>query len=271
MNLEELIANPPSYEALKPQLELELKDQQARKQFSEVAETFTNMVYEQADSLKPVADRLKLEIQTAVHLSRQPKPGAQGLAANPKFLEAVFAVDAIEKKHNTQALELSPNQLVSARVSAYQAASTLPLAQVKERVRAHLVQVQAAELARKEGAAKLAAYKQDAALPGLPAAVEISRHREQALPRQVVEAALRADAAHLPQFVGVDLGEQGYAIVKVLQVLPMDAAQLTSKEREQFTQWWTTAESQAYYEVLKGKLKAQIKVAKPGAADTTPL
>jgi hypothetical protein len=34
-----------------------------------MAETFTNTVYEQADSLKPVADKLGLKIETAVNVS----------------------------------------------------------------------------------------------------------------------------------------------------------------------------------------------------------
>ncbi len=54
----------PSFEELRPSLEAELKQQQAQRKFAEVAEAFTNSVYEQPDSLKPVADSLKLKIQT---------------------------------------------------------------------------------------------------------------------------------------------------------------------------------------------------------------
>jgi len=48
-------------------------------------------VYEQADSLKPVAERLKLDLKTAAKLQRKPLPGATGELANAKFLAAVFS------------------------------------------------------------------------------------------------------------------------------------------------------------------------------------
>src|SRR3989344_4472669 len=93
----------PSFEELRPTMEAELKQQQAQRKFAEVAESFTNSVYEQADSLKPVADKLKLKVQTASSLTRTPAPGAVGPLANPKFLEALFSSDSVQNKRNTEA------------------------------------------------------------------------------------------------------------------------------------------------------------------------
>jgi peptidyl-prolyl cis-trans isomerase D len=62
-----------------PELEAELKNQQAQKKFAESADTFTNGVYEQSDSLKPVADKLKLAVQTAVVRASR-RAGRQGPA-----------------------------------------------------------------------------------------------------------------------------------------------------------------------------------------------
>ena len=44
----------PSLEAMRPKLEADLREQQAKRQFAELAETFSNSVYEQADTFKPV-------------------------------------------------------------------------------------------------------------------------------------------------------------------------------------------------------------------------
>ena len=84
-------------------------------------------MYEQSDSLKPAAERLKLEIRQATQVSRQAPQGAQGPLANPKVLSALFAPDAIEKKRNTEAIEIGPNQLLAARIDAFTPAKTLPL------------------------------------------------------------------------------------------------------------------------------------------------
>jgi len=88
------------------------------------------------------------------------------------------------------------------------------------------------------------------------------------MPSQIIDAALRLDAGALPAFAGVDLGPQGYAVVKVLKVLPREvASEATARQdRAQYVQWWTAAETMAYYNLLKEQVKAQIKVPKPVAA-----
>lgn len=259
-----------SYEEMKPELEADLKQQQAQKKFAEAAETFTNGVYEQSDSLKPVADRLKLDIKTASNVTRQPAVGATGVLANPKFLDALFAPDAVGKKRNTEAIETAPSQLASGRIVRYTAAHTRPFAEAKDLVRQRWLAQRGAEEARKEGVARLAAWKAAPVSAEMPPAVQVSREQTQKLPAPVIDAALRADASALPTFVGVDLGPQGYAIIRINKVTPRDApAEAVAKqERNQYAQMWTSAESLAYYNGLKERFKAEILVArpKPGSA-----
>jgi peptidyl-prolyl cis-trans isomerase D len=258
---------PKTFEEVKPQLEAQLRKEQAQKKFAESAETFTNTVYEQSDSLKPVADKLKLEIRTAQGVTRTPAHGATGATANPKFLAALFAPDAVERKRNTEAVEFGPSQLVSGRITQYSPAHTRPFEEVKAQVREQVIAAKAAELARKDGEAKLAAWKADpAAATALPAPVALSRaDAGKVQPRQVVDAVLRADPAKLPTLVGVDLGADGFAIVRVNKVLPREApaAEQAQQERAGYGRVWTMAESVAYYELLKDRFKAQINVPKP--------
>ena len=262
-----------TFEEMKPELEADIKKQQAQKKFTETAEGFTNSVYEQADSLKPTADRLKLEIKTATGITRQPVPGASGALASPKFLNAIFAADTIEKKRNTEAVEVGSNQLISGRVTQYTAAHTRPLAEVKDIVRQRWLAQRGAEEARKDGIAKLAAWKAAPATAVLSETLAVSRDQPQKQPLQVVDAALRADASALPAIAGVDLGAQGYVVVKVLKVLPRDASldAAVRQERTQYSQWWTSAESTAYYNALKERFKTDIKVAKPVRAKADQL
>jgi peptidyl-prolyl cis-trans isomerase D len=257
-----------SFEELRAGIETDLKTQQAQRKFAETAEAFTNGVYEQSDSLKPVADKLKLEIKTAAKISRKPAAGVTGLLANAKFLAAIFGPDAIEKKRNTEAIETAPNQLTAGRITQYQAAKTMALADVRANVRERLVASRATELAAQEGAAKLAAWK---AAPGsavMPAAQVLSRDQAQNTPPQILNAVLRADTSKLPVFVGVSMGAQGYAVVKVNQVVtrPASTEVAAKQDRAQYAQWWTAAESQAYYGLLKERFKASITVPRPARA-----
>jgi peptidyl-prolyl cis-trans isomerase D len=263
-----------TFEEMKAELEADVKKQKAQKKFTESAEGFTNAVYEQADSLKPTADRLQLEVKTVTGLTRKPVQGVTGALANAKFLNAIFAPDTIEKKRNTEAVEIGSNQLVSGRVTKYTPARTRPLSEVKDMVRQRWLSQRGAEEARKEGASKLAAWKADPAAAEVKETISVSRDQPQGQPSQVVDAALRVDAAALPALVGIDLGAQGYAIVNVLKVLPREASleAAAKQERSQYVKWWTTAESLAYYNVLKDRFKTEIKVAKPARlkADQQP-
>ena len=253
-----------SFEELKPEMEADLKKQQAQRKFAESADAFSNAVYEAADGLKSVAERFKLEVRTAT-VTRTPAQGVTGVLANPKFLASVFTPDSVEKKRNTEAVEVSAGQLVSARIAQYTPARTLPLEEVKAQVRLRVIAARGAEQARKEGMDKLAAFQAKPAAAELPAAILVSRDDSQKQPAQVVEAALRADPAALPALVGVDLGAQGYAVVKVLKAVQREApaADVAVRERQQYSQWWTAGESLAYYNLLKDRYKTQIKVAKP--------
>jgi peptidyl-prolyl cis-trans isomerase D len=163
-------------------------------------------VYEQAESLKPAADRLKLEIKSAANVTRQPQAGATGVLANPKFLNALFAPDAIEKKRNTEAIEVAPSQLASGRIVQYTPAHP-PFAEVKDTVRQRWLAQRGAEEARKDGEAKLAAWKAaPASATGLAAPVVVSREQTQKLPIPLIDAALRADASCLAGFCRRCLG-----------------------------------------------------------------
>jgi len=252
-----------SFESQRAKLEAEVRGQLAQRKYAEIAEQFTNIVYEQSDSLKPVAERLKLDIQQASNIGREPVAG--NLAVNnPKLLAALFSQDAIEKKRNTEAIELAPNLLAAARMTQYSPARTLPLEEVKASVREKVIAQQAIERARAEGVAKLADWKASPDAAKLPPSIVVSRETKQQQPSALVEAALRASTQSLPAWVGVDLGTNGYAVVKVEKVLPRDTDKASdlARERDQYAQWWASAEGLAYYRLLKEKFKAEIKAAR---------
>ena len=255
------------FEAVRAEIEDTVRKQLAQKRYAEIAADFGNMVYEQADSLKPVADKYKLEVKTAKGVTRLPPTGATGPLASPKFLEPLFANDSVRNKRNTDAVETGANQLVSGRIVQYQAVRALPLADVRDKVLAQVTAQQAAALARKEGEARLAALKAEpsSTLPGAP--LTVSRIQPGELPQPVVDAALRAPATPLPALLGVDLAGQGYAVVKVTKVLGPDAAAGDpQRNRAQFAQALAEAEALAYYDALQTRFKVDRTASAKAAA-----
>ncbi|MBV8379561.1 MAG: peptidylprolyl isomerase [Paucibacter sp.] len=255
------------FEQVRPQIEEELRKQLAEKRFAEEAEGFTNMVYEQSDSLQPVVDKYKLQLLTAT-VTRKPTPMSSGPLASTKLLDAVFSDDVLTKKHNTAAIEAGPNQLVAARIVAYHAAAVQPLDQVRDRVRAQLVHKLAVEQAAKAGAARLAALqKPDADLAGLSDAQLVSRAKPGNLPAKVLEAIMAADASKLPATLGTDAGDGSYIVARIEKIVPRDPAVPNPKVVvQQYARAWSQAEGEAYYQALKARYKVVIKAVKPVAA-----
>lgn len=259
------------FEAVRGEVEAEVRKQLAQRRYAEAAEQFGNLAYEQSDSLQPLADKLKLQIQTATVL-RQPQPGAAGPLASAKLLDAVFGADALRNKRNTEAVETGPSQLVSARVVQHSPSRIPPLADVKDKVREQLVQKLATAEAKKAGEARLAALKANAAdTAGLAAAVTVSRAKPQGLTRAQLEAVLGADAAKLPAAVGVAADDGSYVVVRINQLQPRDAAVIDDRRAaQQYAAAWASAEGQAYLAALKSQYKAVVKVAAPASAASAP-
>jgi len=248
-----------SFEAVRAAIESEVKNQLVQKKFADAAVEFGDTVYEQPDSLKPAADKWKLEIKTAQRVARAPAPGASGPLANPRFLEALFSSDSTRDKRNTKAIDVGSNQLAAGRIVQYVPAHQLPFAEVKDRVRQQLAATQAAARAAQLGAERLAKARAapNEALAGQT--LVVSRAQPRDLPRPLLDAILKAPVATLPAFVGVPLGDQGYAVAKIVKTAGRDpvvgdAAQAMA----QYAQVWADAEAQAYYAGLKTRFKVSI-------------
>jgi peptidyl-prolyl cis-trans isomerase D len=255
-----------SFESVREEIEQLRKKQLAQVEFAKAATEFTNLVYEQADSLKPAVDKLKLELRTEKAVTRNPRPDGSGPLASKKLLDALFSADALRNKRNTEAVETGANTLVSARITQYTPAATPPLAEVSTRVREKVVAIQAAALARKEGEARLAALKQAPATDlGTPLQV-VSRAQAKDAPRPVIDAVLKAPTATLPAVTGVELGDDGFVVARVVKVLGRDpVAADATRAAAQYAQTWAAAEAQAYYAALKSRFKVEVNL--PVAAE----
>ena len=255
----------PSFDELRAKLETEVRDQQVQKKYAEMAEVFANMVFEQSDSLKPVAEKLGLKIQTAEHITRVPAAGAAGALANQTFLEALFSNDVLQNQRNTESIEVAPSTLASGRVVSHQDARVLPFDDVKVKAHDLYVAQKSAELARQDGEAKLAAWKTDAAGAKLAAPLVVSRQEVKGQSAALLNAAMHAKVGEAAGWTGVDLPGEGYAVVRVNKIVPRaeDSAEMRLRQKQEFERLEGFAETMAYYEILKERYKVQIKVPQP--------
>lgn len=246
------------FEVVRAEIEDDARKQLAQRQYAEAAEKFTNMVYEQSDSLQPVADELKLTVQTANGVLRQPIGQEQGVMANRRLLDTLFDATNRAKGHNTEAVEVGTNKLVSARIVKYRPAALMPFAEAQAQVRERWIKAQALKAARADAEQKMALGKQSPEKVAMPAAVQMSRRTMFAQPAAVLDAALRVPEKQLPAWTVVSLGDEGVALLKVNKVVPLEVKPEELKEMQaQFSGYWARAEADAYYRALKREYKVE--------------
>jgi peptidyl-prolyl cis-trans isomerase D len=246
---------------VRKELAAELARQKGQRKFAEAAETFNNLVYEQADTLKPVADRFKIPLQTSGWIA---KGASQELGAldNPKLISAIFSSDALRNRRNTDAIEVAPSTLVAARVVEHQPAAQRSFEQVKSEIIEKLRRREAAELAHKSGAAKLEQLKKGADAGVKWGAVKsVSRRDAQGLPSEVLRQVVAADVSKLPAYVGIALPEAGYLLLRISKVIERDPKQPQSEEdNTRLTRLFAGAQYDAYVASLRQQ--ADIEVSK---------
>ncbi len=232
------------------------------RKFAEAAEAFTNLVYEQSDTLKPAAERFKLAIQHSDWIAKQASPAA-GVLANPRLLEALFTPDSIQSKRNTDAVEVAQNVMVSARVAEHRAAAQLKFDEVKAQIETLLRKREALKLARKDGAARLEQLRggKEADLKWSEPR-EVSRSAAQGLPPAALHAILAADPAKLPTYAGVEL-EGGYGLYRVNKVIAPASAGEAEKTAAmgQFGNQAGAEQFAAYIAGLRSRAKVEINQA----------
>ena len=206
-----------SFDSMKAQIKGELIFQKAQIKYAELADEFSNTVYEQSGSLKPAADKFGLQLQTSGWMSRE--DGAK-FFKNDKLMGLVFSDEVLKDKRNTEAVEVSPNNLVSARVIEYKPSAPRSFDEVKGGIEAFLKLEQTVKLAAEKGEATLEKLKSSGIgedLEWIPA-VTIDRKNAQGLTEEVMKQAFKIDTNKLPAYAGFMNGKTSYTIVQVSRV-----------------------------------------------------
>ncbi|WP_426337942.1 SurA N-terminal domain-containing protein [Pseudoduganella sp. S-14] len=246
---------------VKGDIAAEIKTQKAAKLYSEMSEQFTDTVFSDFESLKPVADKLKLKIETMEGVRRQPNPILDAAPFNnAKFLAALFSDDSLKNKRNTEAVEVAPQTLVSGRIVEFKPAAKKPLSEVEAAIKQQVALEEAVKAAKKAGEEKLAAAKKSGDAAGFGEAKTISRAKADGINPAAVAAVMKADAAKLPAYVGVEIPGQGYGVYrinKVGQPAEQDAAR-REQEGQRINQIVAQQEMTGYIDALKQKAKVKI-------------
>ena len=239
------------------EIESELKAAAAARKFAEAAEAFSNLVYEQSDSLQPAADQFKLKIEQSGWLGRQANP-ANGPLGNAKLIEALFSEESVKSKRNTEAVEIAPNTLVSARIVEYKPAALQPFESLQPTIEKMLASQEAQKLAKADGEARLAALKSGDDKLAWGGVKRVSRMDARQLPPAALQPVFRMNAGKLPAYTGVELPGSGYALYRLNKVAAGD--KLDDVRRQGLIGQLRSLAAQEELEIYLSALRARYKV-----------
>lgn len=217
IKLNEILGQGQGYEQLKPQIRAELMYQKALAKFAEQAEAFSATVYEQSSSLQPVAEAYGVPVQKSDWMSFV--DGAKFFKSD-KLMTLVFSSDVLKDKRNTEAVEVSNNTLVSARVVEFKPSAPRSFDEVKGGIADLLKIEKATKLAIDKGAASLASLKSSKEVADLDwiTPVIVDRKNAQGLTDVTMSNVFKVDTTKLPAYAGVADNQKGYLLIKVTAV-----------------------------------------------------
>jgi peptidyl-prolyl cis-trans isomerase D len=246
------------YEEVKQELAEELARQKGQRKFAEAAENFNNMVYEQSDSLKPAAERFKLQVQTTGWIAKSARQEL-GALDNPKLLAALFSSDAIKNRRNTDAIEVAPNTLVAARVAEHQPAAQRSYEEVKNDIAEQLRRREASALALKDGQAKLEKLRKgEEAGVKWSAPRQVSRRDAQGLPGNILRQVVSADTSKLPAHLGVPIPDGGYVLLRISKVIDEPVKESEAQLAARAAQLYGGAQYEAFVASLRERADVEV-------------
>jgi peptidyl-prolyl cis-trans isomerase D len=209
-------------EEVRKEIEIELKRPRAGKKFSEVAENFNNVVFEQSETLKPAAEVARSPVRQSGWITRDGAVPPE--LKHPKLLQAIFSEEVVRSKRNTEAVEVAPGVLAAARIIEHKPAALRAFSEVNEAIARKLTAQMASQLAAQSGREQLEQLRQGKELAVAWSAPQLVKRTEsKPLGETAVASAFRVDAAKLPAYAGVEDGRGGYTLIRVTRIVDVAA------------------------------------------------
>jgi peptidyl-prolyl cis-trans isomerase D len=254
------------FDAVRADLQRELRFELASQRYYDLAERLATYTYEQPDTLQVAAEELGLTVQSSEFLTRQ---GGPGIGAHAKVITAAFSDDVLDRKVNSEPLDISRDHMIVLRLNEHRPATVRPLDEVRDEIVASLTRERASEMAAARAAELLEQIRTGASIEPLAAASGLESQTGVLLERETREfdaVALNAlfamprpvDEAVVSQQLAVSGGDHMVLVLK--QVIDADPAKADEAQREQIRQLLLRSEADVASEAVLESLRVKTDV-----------
>ncbi|MBX3617568.1 SurA N-terminal domain-containing protein [Nitrosomonas sp.] len=250
-----------SLDDVREQIEKKLKLEIVSNNFGEIAEDFSNVVYEQGENLQTAAERFELTVQQSDWITRNSAQPA--ILSNEKLLSAVFSEDSISNHRNTEAIEVQPDTFVSARIVEYKPAAKQSLSVVKDLIVEKLKKQMAEKKAIDEGQATLARLQHGEDLNDVvwsePQLVSYMQSR--GLDVETMRVISRTETKDFPVYTGATDPKGGFNLIRISKIVAPDSVEKDKFENftKQLQQMIAQEEMASYLTAIRRRHDVKIK------------
>ena len=252
-------AKPP-FESVKAQLEESVRQRKAAQALGNAREQLAQLAFDHPDSLQKVAQEMKLPLQKHEEWLSQPEAAADKLPQAVQ--EAMFSAEVIERRHNSEVLDMGNGVLRVLRATDVSKARNQSFEEAKEAVRKDYVAVESAKLAQAAAAQALSNLQAGKAVDNLqwsnPEKAGAAQ-LQQAVGLQNFAAIVKAHPQNgKPGYAVITLPNGNAALVEVRAIsLPENSKQQLPELRQQVAGRNTEAFYRQYLQVLQRKYPIQ--------------
>ena len=252
-------AKPP-FESVKAQLEESVRQRKAAQALGNAREQLAQLAFDHPDSLQKVAQEMKLPLQKHEEWLSQPEAAADKLPQAVQ--EAMFSAEVIERRHNSEVLDMGNGVLRVLRATDVSKARNQSFEEAKEAVRKDYVAVESAKLAQAAAAQAVSNLQAGKAVDNLqwsnPEKASATQ-LQQAVGLQNFAAIVKAHPQNgKPGYAVITLPNGNAALVEVRAIsLPENSKQQLPELRQQIAGRNTEAFYRQYLQVLQRKYPIQ--------------
>ncbi|MCP4041910.1 MAG: peptidylprolyl isomerase [Gammaproteobacteria bacterium] len=252
-----------SFAEVKREVRREVQLDKAEKQFFEQAEQFSNLVFENPDTLEIAADALGLSISESGLFSRK---GGSGIGAEKKVINAAFSEEVLQG-NNSEPLELSGTRIVALRIKQHISATQRPLEDVRDEIIQALKSGFSRDKAKGTGTVIVNRLRSSESPELIAREYSLSwsskngvRRTEQGMDTRILNKAFQLGHPEGgPIFGGVSLLKGDYAVISLTEVKDGEVPD-GSKDQQTFQQRLQRAQGEEVYQALIKSLRSKADI-----------
>lgn len=239
INLED-ITSPETkpFEDVREQIENELRAEASEEEFYQQQEQLSNLTYVNEDNLLTAAEELNMQLKISDWIVGAT---SEGIASFPAVVSAAFSDDVLKKGLNSSVMEVADGHVIVVRVAEHEPAAIQDLDKVEDQVVATLKQSKAREQLIGQGEEIISKFKASpSSVDNLVTELKLSLQAagsllrdDDSVPGDIVDRvfSLAKDDA-FPMFDGVELSDGKYAVIKLNEIVDIDAESAKVEQAE---------------------------------------